>query len=203
MKPKRKLPLRMLAGLSLIGLASVGWGQGISGTPHDFSDRSLDGKLCEICHVPHNGTPNPPAPLWQGPVTSTVFTPYSSDSLNAQVGQPDGVSMACLTCHDGTVALDSFGASASLASIDAPFLLGSNLSNDHPVSFTYDAALAATDGGLEVPTSSEKVDQSGLLRLFEGKVQCSTCHDPHNNTHGKFLTMDNTTSAMCISCHRK
>jgi len=195
--------LQAVAAATLIGLASAAWGQGITGTPHDFSDRSVNGELCEICHVPHNGSPNPPAPLWQGPVTSTTFTPYSSDSLNAQVGQPDGVSLACLTCHDGTVALDSFGASTSLASINAPFLLQSDLNNDHPVSFTYDASLAGEDGGLEAPVSDQKVDSAGLLRLFEGKLQCATCHNPHDNTYGKFLTMDNTSSAMCITCHKK
>jgi len=35
------------------------------------------------------------------------------------------------------------------------------------------------------------------------KMQCSSCHDAHDNTNGKFLVMSNTASALCIVCHTK
>jgi len=34
-----------------------------------------------------------------------------------------------------------------------------------------------------------------------GNIHCTTCHDPHDNTEGKFLVMSNTGSALCITCH--
>jgi predicted CXXCH cytochrome family protein len=34
-----------------------------------------------------------------------------------------------------------------------------------------------------------------------GQLQCTSCHDPHNNQFGKFLVQDNTASALCIKCH--
>ena len=33
------------------------------------------------------------------------------------------------------------------------------------------------------------------------QLQCTTCHDPHDNKYGNFLVMDNTESRMCQSCH--
>jgi predicted CXXCH cytochrome family protein len=33
------------------------------------------------------------------------------------------------------------------------------------------------------------------------QVQCTSCHDPHNNLYGKFLVRDNTASALCLDCH--
>ena len=32
-------------------------------------------------------------------------------------------------------------------------------------------------------------------------IVCSTCHDPHDNTNGKFLVNDNSVDAMCKDCH--
>ncbi|MCY2925364.1 MAG: hypothetical protein NT031_07985 [Planctomycetota bacterium] len=33
------------------------------------------------------------------------------------------------------------------------------------------------------------------------QLQCTTCHDPHSDRFGKFLTMSNVESAMCKTCH--
>jgi len=34
-------------------------------------------------------------------------------------------------------------------------------------------------------------------------VECSSCHDPHDNTYGSFLVEDNSGSALCLRCHVK
>jgi predicted CXXCH cytochrome family protein len=33
------------------------------------------------------------------------------------------------------------------------------------------------------------------------QMQCTSCHDPHNNEFGKFLVKANAQSALCIECH--
>ena len=107
----------MTAGIASFALA-VGNGAGLSGSPHDFSATipDLGGEICRICHSPHdhhvaaqnylNGL------LWNHAVTSATYTMYDntwSGSLNgAQSPQPDGTAKLCLSCHDGTVAVDNF-----------------------------------------------------------------------------------------------
>ena len=35
------------------------------------------------------------------------------------------------------------------------------------------------------------------------KVECATCHEPHNSGNGTFLRIANTASALCVTCHNK
>src|SRR5512134_3230029 len=75
--------------------------------------------------------------------------------------------------------------------------LGTDLSDDHPISFTYDGALASANGQLKDPGTLVN-----RVRLdHNNQVQCTTCHDPHNNQYGKFLVQDNYGSALCTTCH--
>lgn len=37
--------------------------------------------------------------------------------------------------------------------------------------------------------------------ILDGKVTCTTCHDPHNNTNPHFLRVDNSSNALCLECH--
>lgn len=64
------------------------------------------GEVCVYCHTPHGAATN--APLWNRTLPATGnYTPYSSTTMDTIVGQPDGISLACLSCHDGTIAVDS------------------------------------------------------------------------------------------------
>jgi predicted CXXCH cytochrome family protein len=75
--------------------------------------------------------------------------------------------------------------------------LGTDLSDDHPISFVYNNTLAASDGQLKDPaTLNDKVRLDST-----GQLQCTSCHDPHNNQYGKFLVEDNRGSALCVNCH--
>jgi predicted CXXCH cytochrome family protein len=175
---------------------------GITGTDHDFSGRGWgSNQVCIFCHVPHNATGNTLAPLWSHAATVASFTPYASSTLNATVAQPAGVSKACLSCHDGTVAIDTYGTRTGTNMITGGALLGTNLSNDHPVSFTYDGALATADGGLATPASASQVVAG--IPLYSGKLECGSCHNVHDNANGSFLRMANTGSALCLKCHTK
>lgn len=183
-------------------------GQGVSGSAHDFTSATgpnttyqFAASLCETCHTPHGGATGLAAPLWNHEVTAAVFTLYSSSTLNAAPTQPDGVSKLCLSCHDGTVAVDSYGGTTGSTSIPNtdPHYIGTDLSNDHPVSFTYDAALATADGGIVTPASASQV--TAELPLYSSKMQCGTCHNPHGTTNLDFLRHDPIT--LCTQCHNK
>ena len=46
-----------------------------------------------------------------------------------------------------------------------------------------------------------KVDRSGHMPLREGKMECSTCHNPHGSTNVKQLRKGDSIAEMCTSCH--
>lgn len=81
-------------------------------------DIRLNEEVCIFCHTPHGGRSNVGgvqgiAPLWNRRLSNPMtFTPYSSPHFEAQdlsgsPGRPKGVSLACLSCHDGAVAFDA------------------------------------------------------------------------------------------------
>lgn len=173
---------------------------GVDATAHDIGGGT--GQTCVYCHTPHNAqaTADQLIPLWNHATTTTAaYTLYSSPTgtLDGAITQPGGVSKACLSCHDGTVATDAYGGTFDAAGgtpankLTGNKSLGTDLSNDHPVSIAYDSA---ADTGLQA---------SPTLPLFASKVECASCHNPHDNTNTKFLraTMDN--SGLCTSCHIK
>ena len=169
----------------------------IDGSPHDLS--AIGGQNpCTFCHTPHGALTG--TPLWNHKLSSTVYKIYQSSSLDAQVGQPTGASKLCLSCHDGTVALtETVSGSAGIDTYISPGVanLGSDLSDDHPVSFVYSAALSTEDVQLRSPYSL-----SAELKLDrDSELQCTTCHDPHDNQYGDFLVMSNNRSGMCLGCH--
>jgi predicted CXXCH cytochrome family protein len=92
--------------------------------------------------------------------------------------------------------------------------VGSDLSDDHPISFVYDSDLAARDGFLADP-GTEFVALQALdgrlltgtieqLLLEGGKVQCVSCHDAHDRFgHRSLLKVTDERSVLCEVCHRK
>ncbi len=195
---------------AVLFLASVSFGQTIVGSAHDFSNESWNntGEICIVCHTPHHAnTSVTDAPLWNHEVTTATFTVYSSATLDASVGQPDGSSKLCLSCHDGTVALDNFGGKTNGTNfIGGDEKLGTDLSDDHPVSFVYDDNLALTDGDLYQPSSTNS-GLGGTIAddmLIAGKLQCASCHDVHNGSGvAKLLVKSNAGSDLCLTCHAK
>lgn len=205
------------AVLSLFG--NLAWAGTIVGSAHDFSGSGWSGgEICIACHTPHGAdTTVAEAPLWNHALTGKTFVLYSSPSLDATVAQPDGSSKLCLSCHDGTVALDSFGTTTGSTFMSGPAAVGADeLDNDHPISFVYDAALSTTDGALYDPTdvtnqitigagADSKTGTIDDVMLLGTKMQCASCHDVHNKfTNGPtLLRIANTGSALCLTCHDK
>ena len=186
----------------------------IVNTAHDFSASGWSGnEICVACHTPHNAnTSVTDAPLWNHDLSTMVYTLYDSPTLNATTVQPTGTSKLCLSCHDGTVAYDNTTTGTKMSGNSA---VGSDgLSNDHPISFTYDATLATSDGGLHDPSTTAVTTGSGTdtksgtietAMLIGGQVQCATCHDVHNKfTDGNsLLRVSITGSKLCLTCHDK
>jgi predicted CXXCH cytochrome family protein len=182
--------------LAIAVLLSTSLWASIEGTPHDLS-AVTGGATCSFCHTPHGALAG--TPLWSHKLSTAVYKIYQSSSLEADVGQPTGSSKLCLSCHDGTVALTETIRGASGGTYIAPggANLGTDLSDDHPISFVYSPTLAAQDTQLRAPFALPEelpLDRSGEL-------QCTTCHDAHDNRYGDFLVMSNHRSQMCTSCH--
>ena len=205
---KKLAGLTAVAGLFFAGTVSA---QSISGTAHDLrTEPNTGGEICIVCHTPHNADISVAgAPLWNHAVTATTFTLYSSPTFDGGPAvQPGGASKLCLSCHDGTVAIDAFGGNTGTPANTVGGLanLGTDLSNDHPISFTYDTNLATTlDGGLADPATANSglggtIDED---LLFGGNMECASCHDVHNDAIQPFLRVDNAASAFCLTCHNK
>jgi mono/diheme cytochrome c family protein len=69
--------------------------------------RNNYGEVCVYCHTPHGGNASVKLPLWNRTMKTTTYSTYSSLSLTQTVMQPGVNSLACLSCHDGQVAVDS------------------------------------------------------------------------------------------------
>ena len=161
-------------------------------------------RICIFCHAPHSKSPR--TPLWNRPDPGSYYTLYSSSTLNANPGQPDGSSIQCLSCHDGTVALGAvlsepqpITMAGGVTTMPAGNTnLGTDLSDDHPVTFVYDANLASSDGELADPSTLPST-----IPLENNRVECGSCHDAHNNVNGNFLRVSNRNSELCMDCHQK
>lgn len=205
----RKLLRGLAVGVLLLLTAaqSIGQSSSIRGTPHDFSTRGWgSNQICIFCHTPHNAA-SASAPLWNRPGMDQPYQVYRntlSPTLRVSAAQPEGVSRLCLSCHDGMMALDAFGTRVGAVFLAGPGNLTHDLRNDHPVSFAYDTALVTADAskGPHLVTPENKNQVAPGIPLFNGKVECATCHNPHNNINGAFLRISNAGSQLCLRCHR-
>lgn len=184
---------------------------------HDFSNSGWSGgEICIACHTPHNSnTAVTDAPLWNHNLSQVAsYDLYTSPTLNATTAQPTGTSKLCLSCHDGTVAYDNTANGTKMSGTSAVGSVSSQgLSNDHPISFTFDANLAAADGALHDPSTAvtigsgtdTKTGTIASVMLIDNQVQCATCHDVHNKftDGGKLLRVSIAGSKLCLTCHNK
>jgi len=189
-------------------------------------------EVCVFCHTPHASNSNySGVPLWNKPTTGTTFTMYgaTAEGVPGQTiagtqtdAQPTGAALACLSCHDGVSAMNSV--------VNAPgsggyningTIIGNNrqarnmrqdislaigmygdLTNDHPVSIPYIEGAASLK-----PKTTAITDWQGATTINDllrnGKVQCTSCHDPHYPRWGTYLRHRNTGSELCKTCHDK
>lgn len=177
----------------------VGWAWGgIEGSKHDFSHADwAEGDRCGACHVPHREEAPKAAPLWDkdADLTRRFGTPATE-----KVVAGSGTTL-CIRCHDGTMASDIVSGQEGVdpfrnSGHPGLFNAGHQVSN-HPVGVEY----PQTDKGYKPLTT---VVAKGKVTLPEGRVECTSCHDPHNDSgHEQMLVMSNDRSALCLTCHKK
>ena len=237
MKPYRHVLLPASAVATFLLVFSGATYAGIASTKHNLSTsgtgdiKSTDQQeICVFCHTPHQAIKNDSIPLWNhtlsstasyGTYTSPTFmfntTTNLSESDIADVGGTDEtnavVTNLCLSCHDGTIAINSFNNTSNFFPVTtmtdsgtgrltvdgklAPTAvtnLGTDLSDDHPVNFTYREDI---DPSLKAKTALVNA------RLYDNKVQCASCHDPHISDQPAFLRTTMVGSALCLECHDK
>ncbi|KPK11973.1 MAG: hypothetical protein AMJ68_03915 [Acidithiobacillales bacterium SG8_45] len=177
----------------------------IAGSAHDFSGSGWSGgEVCVVCHTPHNSdTSAVDAPLWNHELSTSNYTMYDSPTLGAKpTNQPRGTAKLCLSCHDGTVAIDSFGGVSGSNLMTSKANLTPNLSDDHPISIKWEHQN-------QTPScanchSSHDQPYSNPLPFFSGYIECATCHDVHSETvEPKLLRMSLQGSQLCLHCHGK
>lgn len=185
---------------------------GIEGSRHDFSGIDANQQLCAFCHTAHNAdTSVVDAPLWDHDVTTRNYQLYNSPTLDAVPSQPEGASRLCLSCHDGTIAIDSYGGRSGVIFLGGDVAIGADeLTNDHPISFVYDDSLAIQDSELFLPSSSPSGLGDTIAKdlLFRNQMECSSCHDVHNGAsaaavNDNLLVVTQVQSRLCLTCHDK
>jgi len=102
------LTLVSMSGVAMAGISTTKHNLGATGT---FNFTTSTTEICVFCHTPHGADSSAAAPLWNRHLsTSADYQTYSSlgtttmDAASAGIG---GVSLACLSCHDGTQAMNT------------------------------------------------------------------------------------------------
>ena len=170
----------------------------------------------------------PPAPLWNRVITREYeFTPYTSDTMDTTCdATPSPLSLTCLSCHDTAIGEDAgeLGYGSGAVSVDdqhnlfnepysgvsdpncyachpeggfwpaTEWQIGPDLSDDHPISMTYPTV--AQDPDFNSPPT-------GGVKLYNGRVECPSCHNPHDPDNFPFLRESVDGSTICLACHKK
>ena len=193
-----------VTGTLLLAAATVSAQQSVAYSKHNLSAtgpgeiRALtENRICIFCHTPHNA--NPYTPLWNREFSTANYILYNSSTLSVHTWQPTGPTRLCLSCHDGTIALGEVLSEENTIMMTQEITayrrsyIDTDISDDHPVCFNYYDALPNDELAQTVPP--------GLKTYNRDNIHCTTCHDPHDNTFGNFLVMNNNYSALCVTCH--
>jgi hypothetical protein len=232
-----------LAGMASAGIADTKHNLGSGAGPAGRNQTTETAEICVFCHTPHGADTGAPAPLWNkrlgaagvaaGGGTYTTYASLQTPSLDGTVADVGSISMACLSCHDGTQAMDNVinapGSGGVLAdgggndgrawtwtgsTVNAAgrlstgvALLGTDLSNDHPIGIQYCGGGLAADGAITnckdqdfKAANSATINGNAVFWIETGgtskqrtdlplytrtgstagpMVECGSCHDPH------------------------
>ena len=99
---------------ALLGAGTAG--AGIANTKHNLSTGGTGAvhvstgtdEICVFCHTPHGSDTSAPVPLWNKQLPTSSYTTYAtlnSSTIDGTILSVGSVSLACLSCHDGTQAM--------------------------------------------------------------------------------------------------
>lgn len=175
---------------------------------NDTSGNASGQQICIFCHTPHNANVLEGAPLWNRDFSSASFSRYTSATLRIRIDdtaktasgytaawQPDGSSKLCLSCHDGVASLGNVLRGGPITMISGKEVITGFASfadpnkmktGHHPVSFVYNSAVVtainAGKSGYQLPSAATPQALADSIKLDRnGKMQCTTCHDAHQN----------------------
>lgn len=238
---KKLMILATLAGIiaAYAGSAYSGTApaSGIYQSAHDIRQSmkldEVQDRLCAYCHTPHHAITTDLGPLWSHARSEQTPAPYSSPSFDGKgidIADPYvGDTRLCMSCHDGTVAVDSYYGITGQNMIptgstfgDNPNL-GTDMSQNHPIGF--DLLTVISEGKSPNLNTGLNANSTYLgnanttvtvgSRLFGNSIMtCRTCHDVHNQkndtsnsiktgTNHYFLLGGQLNSALCITCHNQ
>lgn len=194
-------------------------------TPHNLSASgpgairsTTERQVCKFCHVPHNAVS--PDPMWGHSLSDAQYAvpEITVDTQSRGLApQPDGSSRLCLSCHDGTVALGDIAGRQMPIQMSNPGALGksrgsnlgTDLSGNHPISFKVkDVHDRRSDDASDFRyRSMQEIAGDREIKLdSQGKMQCTTCHDPHSDRHYRKGNVPRfwvkpTVDEVCLHCH--
>ena len=233
---------------AIVGDPVLGSDDPILGSKHDFTGLneragviamsgvafSDYGYSCVYCHIPPEEAGTEPLDYggidgWNRYVPAlSRYQLFDSPTLNSKTGDPNPISMLCLSCHDGTMAVDMvvFKPATFDPSLDNAMhmrinpaddiescgkchngevahditvkMLGTDLRNDHPISMRY-AGLEYDDVDFRAPDSPNGFNNG--VKLYNGNVECMTCHNVHDPS--KELLLRANAEVLCFTCHLK
>jgi hypothetical protein len=224
---KKVLMLVLVVSITLVSSYAIA---SVIGTPHDLAPEP-----CAMCHTPHNASAN--YPLWNREQTTTgSYTMYSavnspSFDMGPTASQPGNPSNLCLVCHNGQFSsLVNYPGPCNVNPDPAYDLevagcanLELDLTNDHPISFTYNPQADVDSGDnngfpniTNVTGSQRRVITGAVSSTYyflygtnRDQFECATCHSVHDvatydgkgSTTVYFLRHDNAGSTLCRDCH--
>lgn len=203
---------------AVLALVSTAASATVVGSKHDLSASSGNNaftasgnpagsdQVCVFCHTPHAAATaaNQIIPLWNRTTSASTFTLYADTGAGtldgktaddgAATGGIGGVSLACLSCHDGSIALASvlnapgsgpaaetaWGAGAwinagstlsgttAAATLGGVAGLGTDLSNDHPVAIQYAGGGYVITGAATMTGTSATANDTAFLPAVIG-----------------------------------
>lgn len=240
----------MLASVSEAGVKFSKHDFSVNGANANFAGQYVidDGinlpitEVCIFCHTPHGASSdaqtssflwnriNPVGPQTYTPYTASTSTTVGPDASNG--GKPTGISLMCMSCHDGVTSI-AVGTLVNMSGPGNPPMMidpwggtiaspgaignvlsgglggwGANIGNaipgDTTINMSNDHPISF-EWNLSVPGYTYPPTRPEL-RLFGAsgmRIECATCHSVHDDTNFPFLSMPNTNSDMCRACHDK
>jgi predicted CXXCH cytochrome family protein len=191
------------------------------------SEFPIGRRVCTGCHADTMVAPGPdaaaspeaglapdgdalPPPLWQRDASSYAVS---------FAMRPAEASNACLGCHDGVLGTEIHHAVGDAKRFDHPNNVvyprraNGQFVPERPTvnQYRYWSIPDLQDGNLVLPTGPTSTrlapaaptepayPSTRLVRTSQGRVQCDSCHDPHDNGSAPFLRAP--AQDLCFICH--
>ncbi len=174
---------------------------------HDMSSgnspmHGANANACSYCHAPHNVLAN--TPLWNQTLSNNEYTLYPNSTSTPSTPTTVGAaSLRCLSCHDGSIGV---GRTVAIGTLQMTGMLRSNLGAQLEGSHPFSMQPQLKDDATLVSTLvSSHTTNDKAVSLVDNNIECSTCHDVHNQykdrNSPKFLVRDNARGSLCFACH--